>query len=221
MSYYSRWATVIGTTYFQRFLRANYALGLSDLKQFGRDRSFEVKNFTCLLCGVGNEKTAATFIEFVTERNPQARIYIIDLGTEQIDAVKKLVVEKYSHLDVTIRQMNALDLPSFLKVGSVNWIETDGFLEFFSPKQLQQLLNIWHKLLKAEGFVTIREPASSTFLGEMLDQARVTGGKMWLGVVIYIHTLSSLSAQFTRGGFDFVSAATAVPTFRRFTLVKK
>ncbi len=118
MSYYTRWKLVIGTTYFQNFLRAAYAQGISDLKTLNPKASFLKPNFTSLLCGVGNEETACSFIQFVINKNPNSKIYIIDLGTEQINAVKKLVARYFAKYDITIRQTNALNLLSLLKKSS-------------------------------------------------------------------------------------------------------
>lgn len=212
---------MIGTSYFQRFLQTAYAQGVSDLKTLNPKASFLKPDFICLLCGVGNEETARSFIQFVINRNPKSKIYIIDLGTEQIKAVKSLVSRYFAKYDITIRQTNALDLLSMLKKSSVDWIETDGFLEFFSRKDLMMLLNIWHTLLRLEGFVTIREPASDSFLGSLTDSLRIKMAKWWLGITIYKYTLKDLDKIFREIGFKYVSSSTIVPTYRRFTLIKK
>ncbi|MDA1079934.1 MAG: class I SAM-dependent methyltransferase [bacterium] len=221
MSYYFRWGLVIGQPVFQRFLRENYALGLADLKLFKRKSPFSAPDFSCLLCGVGNAATARTFIEFVLDKNPKAKICIIDLGTEQIAAAKQVVEQEFSEYNIQVRQMYALELSSWLKPSSLDWIETDGFLEFFSPKQLAKLLQIWHNLLRDTGFITIREPASSNkWEVAVLDVWRLWLAKLWLGITIYKHTLADLEKAFAVAGFTTVSFPTKVPTFRRFTMVK-
>ena len=221
MGYYYRWGLVIGQPAFQSFLQSNYALGLSDLKLLNQKSPFPRPDFSCLLCGVGNAKTAQSFIEFVIKRNPKAHILIIDLATEQIEAVQQLVQKSFSEYHIEVRQINALNLTSWLKPGSLDWIETDGFLELFSPAQLTELLKIWYKLLKKDGFITIREPASNSFLESILDMFRVWIGKWWLGITVYIYTLTYLKKLFAKSGFSFVTFPTKVPTFRRFTMVKK
>ena len=221
MSYYTRWGLVIGTSLFQRFLQNNYVLGLYDLQKLKKNNPFLKPDFTCLLCGVGNEETARSFIQFVTKRNPRSKIYIIDLGSEQIAAVKKLVYENFRDYDITVRQINALDMLSFLKSSSVDWIETDGFLEFFPYANLTQLLEIWYKALKPNGFITIREPASNSFLGSLADLFRIKIAKWWLGINIYKHTLKDLDKIFLEKRFRYVASTTSVPTFRRFTIIKE
>lgn len=222
MSYYSRWGLVIGQPVFQRFLRENYGLGLADLKLLKQKSPFASPDFSCLLCGVGNAATARTFIQFVIEKNPKAKIHIIDLGAEQIAAAKHVVEQEFSSYDIQVRQMNALELLGWLKSASLDWIETDGFLEFFSPPQLAKLLQIWHTLLKDTGFATIREPASASFWETaVLDVWRLWLAKLWLGITIYKHSLAELEQAFATAGFRLVTFPTKVPTFCRFTMVKR
>jgi len=221
MSYYSRWGLVIGTPLFQNFLKRSYALGVSDLDKLHKKVNFSDPNFTCMLCGVGNAATANSFIQFVLKKNPKAHIFIIDLGEKQVTEVKKLVQHNFSKSNITIRQVNAIDLLSWLKSSSLNWIETDGFLEYFSPSQLPRLIHIWHTLLKPEGFVTIRETASQNKIGSIIDILRIWLGKFWLRVQFYKFTLKDLERIFDTEGFKYVSYPTGIPTYRRFTLIKK
>lgn len=221
MSYYSKWGTIIGSPIFQRFLRRNYELGVSDLALFNKSLSFKRSNFTCLLCGVGNKETARTFIQFVTHRNSQAKIIIIDLGEEQIQEVNKLVRQSFSQYQIEIKRMDALNLLSWLEKSSIDWIETDGFLEFFSDSKLAQLLSIWYSLLKKDGFITLREPASNSGFGSLIDSFRIKIAMWWLSIQIYLHTMQSLNKQFDSAGFQYATFPTIVPTFRRYTLIKK
>ena len=84
-----------------------------------------------MLSGCGNEQTADTFIQFVIQRNKNAEIYIIDLGEEQITAIRRLVAVKYKDLNIKVHQINALELDNIIKPQSLDWIETDGFIEYF------------------------------------------------------------------------------------------
>ncbi len=104
---------------------------------------------------------------------------------------------------------------------SIDWIETDGFLEFFPHKDLISLLGIWYTLLKPDGFVTIREPASDSVLGSLTDYLRIKMAKWWLGITIYKYTLKDLDKIFRDIGFKYISSTTIIPTYRRFTLIKK
>lgn len=221
MSYYTEWGKVIGTPHFQKFLRKNYELGLADLKSLGHKSPFTKSVVHCLLCGVGNAATAKTFITFVIEQNPQAKITIIDLGEEQFHHVRALVTSEFPNPDITVKQMDALRLKDVVKDGSVDWIETDGFLEFFDDKQLRKLLSIWYDLLDSSGYISIREPASNGLFGSIIDWWRIRVAWWWVKIRIHNHTLADLDRLFSEAGFKHCSEPTSVPTFRRFTMVKQ
>src|SRR5579872_2104529 len=108
MSYYKNFKIVIGNPLYAVFLRWAYKKGIEDLQKINFQPNFTSTNFQCLLCGVGNEQTADVFITFVTQRNKLAKIWIIDMGEEQIAAVQKLVNQKYSKLNIVVKRMNAL-----------------------------------------------------------------------------------------------------------------
>lgn len=218
--YYNRWKIVIGSRTWRLYLRWAYQKCIDDFSKLDFRVDFNKKDFTALLCGVGNETTADEFIKFVITKNKKARIIIIDIGAEQIRAVTTLVRSKYSSLNIDIKQINALELSSFLPRKSIDWIETDGFLEFFDTENLRDLLDIWRKILKQEGFITIREPASDGIIGNLIDQLRIRIAKQWLGVTIYNHTKTELEIMFKKHKFMFISSSTLLPTFRRYSLIK-
>ncbi len=221
MSYYKNFKIVIGTPLWRLYLRWAYKKCIADFNKLNFFPNFTAPDFTCLLCGVGNETTADEFIKFIIQRNKKARIIIIDLGKEQIHAVKNLIEKKYSSLDITVKQINALELNSFIKKASIDWIETDGFLEFFDKNSLQKLLIIWHRLLKQKGFITLREPSSQGNIGNIIDLLRMWIGKVWLGVKLYLHNKKGLTALFKKSGFIFHNDPTFIPTFNRYSLVKR
>ncbi|OGK15839.1 hypothetical protein A2774_05890 [Candidatus Roizmanbacteria bacterium RIFCSPHIGHO2_01_FULL_39_12c] len=218
--YYRRFKIVIGSPLWKFYLGWAYKKCVEDFIKLNFIPDFNKKDFTCLLCGVGNEVTADEFIKFVITRNQQAKIKIIDLANEQTNAVSKLVEGKYSSFDIGIKQINALDLSSFIPKNSITWIETDGFLEFFSKKALNKLLDVWGIILKKDGFITLREPASIGKVGRLIDFFRIWIAKKWLGVTIYNHTKLDLDKTFREHGFSFTSAPTFIPTFTRYSLIK-
>src|SRR3989338_6375370 len=221
MSYYRKFKIVIGPPLWRVYLRWAYEKCIDDLSKLNFVPEFNRKNFTCLLCGVGNETTADEFIKFVIAKNKKAEIIIVDIGGEQIEAVKKLIHNKYLFFNIQIKQINALELTKLLRHHSIDWIETDGFLEYFDTNKLNTLLDIWRKILKLDGFITIRETASNSFTGRIVDHIRVWIAKVWLGVTIYIHTKIKLEKMFHNNQLKFVSGPTWLPTFRRYSLIKK
>ncbi len=219
MSYYRNFRLVIGSPLWRLYLRWAYRKCIDDFKYLDFIPDFKNKTFTCLLCGVGNEVTADEFIKFALLKNKKAKIIIIDLGKEQIQAVRKLIQKKHSTINIKVKQMNALDLDKMLKDNSIDWIETDGFLEFFDKDSLYRLLTIWDKLLKPKGFITLREPASRGTIGHIIDKLRVWAAKIWLGITIYRYDQDKLTSLFNKTGFEYVEHSTFIPTFDRFSLI--
>ncbi len=220
MQFYPFFKLLTNHWLWRRYLRWAYQQCLADLAQLGFTPNFRRAGFTCLLCGVANEITASEYLNFVRRHNPRARIIIIDLGGEQIVAVKKLVAERFSDLDIVIKQLDALDLASFITARSLDWIETDGFLEYFDQRSLEKLLRIWSELLKPDGWVTTREWGSHSLVGSVFDRFRIWLVHTTVGVKLYIHTFTSLTRTFEQVGFRWVSGRAPLPTFRRFSLVK-
>jgi len=105
--------------------------------------------------------------------------------------------------------------------GKIDWIETDGFLEYFDATKLSDLLDVWAKLLKRDGFITLREFASVGFFGKLVDVVRIWITKRWLEVKLYKHSKEALQRMFQKHQFRFVSGATLLPTFLRYALVPK
>jgi len=207
--------------FFRPYLRWAYKRGIKDVEMLSVKPNFTKNTFSCLLCGVAGEVTAEEFIKFVFSKNPKAQITIIDMGTEQIAAVKKIVDEKYKNYAIKIKQMNALDLTKKFKPNSFDWIETDGFIEYFDKKSLEELLHQWKLLLKKDGFITTRDFASIPPFGFLVDGIRYWFIKKYLTLSGYIHTKKDLQTLFTENDFRFVHGLTPIPTYRRFALVLK
>lgn len=219
MSYYKNFRIVIGTPLWRLYLRWVYKQGLSDFKKFNYNPNFSQDNFTCLLCGVGNEVTADEFIKFVLEKNKQAKIWIIDLGKEQIEAVKNLVQGKYSDANISVKKINALDLKTIIKPHTIDWIETDGLFEFFDKDSLKQLLIVWKGLIAKNGFITTRACSTENFWDRLLDQIKVWGGKNWLNVEVYSHTRKCLYDIFHSLEFKFTERSTALSIYKRYSIL--
>lgn len=220
MSYYKNFKIVLSSRIFKSYLLWAYRKGIEDLAKINLQPNFTKADFSCLLCGVGFEGTADLFINFVTQRNPKAKIWTIDLGAEQIAAVDKLVKEKYPDLDITVKKINALDLETLIPKNSLDWIETDGVLEYFDSPSLEKLLIIWNTILKPDGFITTRDFSTGNGIARATDAFRIWLGKHWLGVSIFRHTKEEFARLFKQVGFKYVEGLTPLPTFKRFLIVK-
>lgn len=220
MSYYHRFKIVIGAPIFRIYLRWAYGRCIDDLKHLNFIQNFKKQNFTALLCGVGNENTADVFIRFVLDRSPKAKIFIIDLGKEQVAAVKKLVKDKYSGHQIFVKQMDALNLTAWISPKTVDWIETDWIFAFFSHEKLYSLLKVWHRLLSGDGFITTRCGVDQNWFDRLITKSIIWIGKIWLGVKLYPHSKVNLDNLITRSGLRFVSRPMILPTAFRYSMAK-
>lgn len=221
MSYYHNFSVVLGNPLWRVYLRWAYKTCVSDLEKLRVKPNFSKKDFTALLCGVGNENTAEEFIKFVIARNQSAKIIIIDLAQEQINAVKKLVKNKYPDLNIQIKHINALKLDTFINKHSIDWIETDGFPEFFDHESLEKLLQVWKKILAKDGFVTFRDCIIDGPIEQFVDKIKIRIAKLWLGITVYTHTKNDLEKLLGKIGFKFTCAPTFLYTFRRYSLINR
>ncbi|MBI5127335.1 hypothetical protein HZA76_02665 [Candidatus Roizmanbacteria bacterium] len=219
-NYYKRFKVVIGTPLWRLYLRWVYQKGIDDLEKLNLQPNFSKKDFTCLLCGVGNETTADEFIKFILKKNNNPRIIIIDIGKYQIEAVKKLVNDKYKTLRITIKQIDVLKLTTFIKEKSIDWIETDGFLEYFDKQSLNQLIDIWEKTLRLTGFITFRDCFNNNPIDRFIDKVRIQVAKKWLSVITYSHSKTEMADLYKLKGFRFITKPTIIPTFLRYTAVR-
>lgn len=220
MSYYINFKIIIGNPLFYLYLKWAYKKGVDDLKYFGVTAQFKKKNFFCLLCGVGNESTADLFIQFITIRNPNPTIYIIDIAEEQITAVKKMVNKKYSGFNINIIQTDALDLKKYIKRTSVDWIETDFILAFFDSIRLKKLFEVWKHILAKDGYITFRDSVTLNGFDRILDRIKIFIGKIWLGISVYSHSLDELTGIFHRSGFQYKYSDIFMPYLKRFCIIK-
>lgn len=204
------------------YLRWAYRKGIEDLAKIDFRADFTEAHFTSLLCGVGNERTADEFIAFVIKRNPTAKIWIIDIAEENLKAVEELVMKKYFNLDIHIKKINALELLTIIPKHSIDWIETDAFLEFFDNASLEKLLTVWHELLKPDGFITTRDYINGGLWSSIIvNPLRNLVMKGWLGVNIYKHSQEDFNAVFEKVGLRAVEEPTFIPTYKRFSLIMK
>lgn len=219
MSYYKRFGIILGNPLWRLYLRWRYENSIEDLKKLNFTPKFNKQNFNCLLCGVGNEVTADEFIKFVIKRNQNPHIWIIDLGQEQITSVEGMVKYKYPNLNIGIKQINALNLNTLIKLNSVDWIETDGLFEFFDNISIRKLLEVWKKLLTNNGFMTTTATSSRWKLQDYFDRIKIWVGKKWLGVTLYPHTRKEMRQNFEGEGLKYIEGPTIVPCFKRYSMI--
>mgnify|MGYP001561101362 CR=1 FL=1 len=219
MNYYSRFKIISNNRLWRRYLRWAYKKCIEDFKKINCNIDFSKRGFTALLCGTSGEITSEEFINFIMSRNKKARIIILDIASEQLEQSKIILSKKYNKVAIKYLLSDAKDIS--LKNQSVDYIETDGFLEYFSKQDMDIVLKEWDRILKKGGFITLRDFASNSQFGKIIDMVRIFIGKVYFGVKLHAHSFQDFINAFKDTNFSFVNGGRAfLPTYRRFSLYK-
>ncbi|MBI2654749.1 class I SAM-dependent methyltransferase [Candidatus Woesearchaeota archaeon] len=219
INYYSRFKIISNNHLWRKYLRWAYKKCIEDFKKINRNIDFSKKGFTALLCGTSGEITSEEFVSFVLSHNKKARIIILDIASEQLEQSKIVLSKKYDKVNIKYLLSDAMDIS--LKNQYVDYIETDGFLEYFSKQDINIVLKEWNRILKKGGFITLRDFARNSKFGKIMDIVRIFIGKEYLGARLYAHSFDDLIKAFNDNHFLFVSGGgTFLPTYRRFSLYK-
>lgn len=218
-SYYKRMQIITSNPIWKKYLSWAYQKCIDDFRKISFQPDFSTDNFTALLCGTSGEVTSEQFLKFIFNKNPEAKIIILDISSEQLEKSKIKLSQKYPHKDIVHLLSDAKHTQ--LNNESVDYIETDGFLEYFNSKNLDLLFNEWKRILRPNGFVTTRAFASSSALGRLIDKLRIFAAKHYLGVEIFSHSIQSMTKSIRNAGLNHVQGGgTLVPTFKRFSMNK-
>ena len=219
INYYSRFKIISNNRLWRRYLRWAYKKCIEDFKKINHNINFSKSVFTALLCGTSGEITSEEFVNFVLSHNKKARIIILDIASEQLEQSKIVLSKKYDKVNIKYLLSDARDIS--LKNQSVDYIETDGFLEYFSKQDIYIVLKEWNRILKKGGFITLRDFASNSQFGKIIDMARLFIGKAYFGIILHAHSFDDFIKAFKDTNFSFVSGGrTFLPTYIRFSLYK-
>ena len=140
----------------RNYLRRVYGEAFASARKVRPEFFFQPKPHF-LLCGVGAANTAETFCRCVLQVAPHARITLFDIrSTVLAEARRRLTKRGVGTTEqITYQQGNALDFP--FAEETFDWIETDNFLQFFSPTELPQLTAGWQKILNTGGVLATRQ----------------------------------------------------------------
>ena len=217
-AYYKRFRIFTHSVIWKIYISNSLTNSLYDLDALGRSSIFEKPGFTAMQCGTSGFKTSKCFFDFLLKRNSDCRIIVLDKSNYPLNEIKRNVHRKYSGIKFSFIQCDALSIP--IADASVDYIETDSFFQFFSLTALNQMLSEWHRVLKPDGFITTRCFCRNNQFGKIFDFFRKQLGK-YLNVQFIIHDYPSIIASLNLAGFNFKSNCYALPTLRRFTLIKQ
>lgn len=152
---YERWISYYASGY-RKLYKSIYNQAQQMIIEVERD-SLSNTHPKVLLCGTAAAETTLTFVRHVLKKNKLTEINIIDIHEYPIKLSKAKVMQD-SSIDterVVFLQANALALP--FETGSIDLIETDLFLLFFSTEDKALLFREWSRLLSPKGVITTRE----------------------------------------------------------------
>lgn len=215
----SRFQYVTDNSIWSSYLRWAYQKCVDDFADWGHPVNFTEKGFTALLCGTAGAATTREFVTFILNKNKEAKIIILDIGTLQIQHSKAMVEAEFPNADITCLQADARIMP--LADHSIDLIETDGVFEFMNGSDVQTVLHHWHRILKDSGKCMFRDFAPRSPLTAGPNLIKKTIARTFFNLELFNHSWSDFQKMFDAARFQHRSGGTAfLPSFRRFTLIK-
>jgi len=156
---------------YEKFYRAVYERAIMLVSERIKDPLSKEKPHV-LLCGTASSETTRNFVHFIQGENNQSEIDVLDLNRQPLEAsrAKLQTDETIDSTKVRYTQGNALEMP--FADGSVDLLETDYFLQFFSPEDKQRLIKEWARILSEDGAITTREFLPDNAISRTIDNMR-------------------------------------------------
>jgi SAM-dependent methyltransferase len=169
-----------------------------------------------LLCGSASPYTTLTFARFVSQRHTTASIEVLDISSYALDESERFVK---AHRDVDAAHIayiegDALRMP--FADASFDSIETDFFIQFFTPSDQAILFREWYRVLKPGGVITTRDWLMEQ---ENFAERLVEGAKNWLirhilGPVTYSASAREVCSALSKLGFEPAIFPVRIPGIR-------
>jgi len=138
-------------------LRIFYATGVRLLHLQGWPDPLAGADPQVLLCGTASPYTTRTFARFVCRHRADASLDVLDISPYALRQSAEFL--KTCHdLDgahISFVEGDAMCLP--FDNERFDWIETDFFIQFFSPQEKATIFAEWYRVLKPGGVVTTRD----------------------------------------------------------------
>ncbi len=194
---YEQWTERFKKSY-EKMYRAIYDRAILLVCERVQD-PFQKEHPRVLLCGTATSETTRNFTNFVYSENPQSLLYILDLNEAPLEASKtKLEGDANINLDrISFHEGNALESP--FEDGSMDLIETDFFLQFFSPEDRRKLAVEWSRILSEDGAIMTRAFVPDGKIAKTIDRLRMSAGKR-LELTTYPSSEEELSQIFAEVG---------------------
>ncbi len=123
-------------------LRSSYRKSLRQLRSLGWPDPFARDAPRILLCGTASAYTTVTFVSFVSQYHQNIRLDVLDIAAYPLQQSQRFLehCRDLDRVQIDFVECNALCTP--FSDGCFDWIETDFFLQFFSPVE-KNVLFFW------------------------------------------------------------------------------
>jgi SAM-dependent methyltransferase len=166
-----------------------------------------------LLCGTASPYTTLTFARFVKQHNSMARIDVLDISPYSLSQSEQFLksCQDSDSTNVSFVEGNALHLP--FADERFDWIETDFFIQFFSPEEKVTLFQEWYRVLKPGGIITTRDwlQQRQNFIERVISRTKNWCIRHILGPTAYSVSASEVKKILRATGFEVAFFPVKVP----------
>jgi ubiquinone/menaquinone biosynthesis C-methylase UbiE len=145
-----------------------------------------------------------TFARFIREYHQETWLDVLDIAAYPLQQSQRLLqrCRDLDRMHVSFVESNALQTP--FSDGCFDWIETDFFLQFFSPTEKEALFREWYRLLKPGGIVTTRDwlQQKDSLLEQCIQRMKSWLVRHTLGPVTYSNNLMDVQKMLYTTGFE-------------------
>lgn len=166
-----------------------------------------------LLCGTASPYTTITFVRFVRARNIKASVDILDISAYALRQSEHLLkhCRDIDGTPISFVEGDALNMP--FADEAFDWIETDFFLQYFSPAERLALFKQWYRVLKWGGIVTTRDWLwqREDFVEHIVEYIKNWLIRHVLGAVAHSARLQDVRESLNALGFDVAFFPVRIP----------
>ncbi len=194
-------------------LRMFYRISSRLINRLGWPGPLAKKAPQILLCGTASPYTTLTFAHFVKQHNSMARIDVLDISPYSLSQSEQFLksCQDSDSTNVSFVEGDALHMP--FADERFDWIETDFFIQFFSPEEKVTLFQEWYRVLKPGGIITTRDwlQQRENFIERVISRMKNWCIKHILGPTAYSASASEVKELLTKIGFEVAFFPVKVP----------
>src|SRR5579884_610619 len=166
-----------------------------------------------LLCGTASPYTTLTFARFVKHHNSMARIDVLDISPYSLSQSEQFLKSCQGLDSAAISFVEGNALHMLFADEHFDWIETDFFIQFFSPAEKVTLFQEWYRVLKPGGIITTRDwlQQRQNFIEHVISRTKNWCIKHILGPTAYSVSASEVKELLTEIGFEVAFFPVKIP----------